>query len=84
MTKIQLRFSETSFTEEKIDSDTVLDLDEEDKTAILSFAPYVDQIRRRSAQRQARSIIRTGFRLANGNIIGRQFQVPPTSSKLFN
>lgn len=75
MAKIQLRFVETTFSEEKIDSDTILDLDEETKSAVLSFAPYVDQIRRMAGQRQARSIIRSGFRLANGNLIGRQFRL---------
>ncbi|MFQ5977875.1 MAG: hypothetical protein ACE5OZ_07095 [Candidatus Heimdallarchaeota archaeon] len=70
---VRLVFVETQFVGGKTEGDIILDLDEEDHKAVLTFAPHIGGILKRTAIRQARSIVKTGFLLASGVRIGQGF-----------
>ena len=57
--------------ESSTDSATaVLSIDEANGKAILTFAPGANLVERRTAQRQASSICKTGYLLSNGERVG--------------
>ena len=68
-------FVESKFVEGKKSDGITLDLDEQKQIAILYFEERVSNILKRTAIRQARSIVKTGFLLASGARIGQDFQL---------
>ena len=74
-TNVRLVFVETHFTVGKTEGDIILDLDEQNQKAILTFAPGVGSLLKRTVIRQARSIVKTGFLLASGARIGQGFHL---------
>jgi len=72
---IRLGFVDTRFIEEKKEGDASLSLNEDTEKAILTFPPYIGQILKRAAIRQARSITKSGFLLSNGARVGMGFHL---------
>ncbi|MFQ5978259.1 MAG: hypothetical protein ACXAB4_06585 [Candidatus Hodarchaeales archaeon] len=67
---VRLTFTDTGFVEDKAEGTGYLDLDESNQSAVLSFTPEAGLVVKRMAQRQARSICKTGFQLRSGSRIG--------------
>lgn len=64
-------FIETSNTDVTSDALAVLAIDESNMKANLSFSADANLIERRTAKRQAQSILKTGFLTQDGKRIGR-------------
>ncbi|MHA2271692.1 MAG: hypothetical protein ACXACI_07505 [Candidatus Hodarchaeales archaeon] len=72
---VRLTFMETGFMEDKGEGEAYLDLDEENQKAVLSFTPAAGLVKKRMAQRQARSICATGFQLRSGGRLGAGYSL---------
>lgn len=72
---IKLVYKDKLFVEsqssEATDSLAELTIDESNMIATLSFSGNANLIERRTAKRQAQSILKTGFLLSNGKRVGR-------------
>lgn len=80
---VRLIFKDRSFSEGREEAgDAVLILDETTNTAKLEYSPDAGLIIRRTARRQADSIIRSGFLLANGKRIGLGFSLIDEEEKI--
>ena len=64
-------FVETSNTDVTSDALAVLEIDESNMKANLSFSNDANLVERRTAKRQAQSILKTGFLTQTGKRIGR-------------
>ncbi|OLS25937.1 MAG: hypothetical protein HeimC3_12110 [Candidatus Heimdallarchaeota archaeon LC_3] len=65
-------FVETSNTETTGDTLATLSIDESNMVASLSFSNDANLIERRTAKRQANSILKTGFLLSDGKRVGKE------------
>ena len=69
---VDLVYKEKEFVESKTDGEAYLEIDDVNKKATLTFAPGASLITKRTAQRQARGICKTGLLLSNGHRVGEQ------------
>ena len=72
---IKLLYRDKIFTEPKDEKDTagaiaVLELNESTQKAVLTYTPDVGLIDKRTSQRQAQSICKTGFQLESAKRVG--------------
>lgn len=80
---VRLVFKNMSFTEGREETgDAVLILDEATQSGKLDYSPETSLILRRTARRQAESICKSGFLLANGKRIGAGFALIDEEEKI--
>ena len=73
---VRLVFKERNFSEGREEAgEAVLILDEATQTARLEYSADAGLVTRRTARRQAESIAKSGFLLANGKRIGGNFSL---------
>lgn len=68
-------FEETSEKTDTSDVNAILEIDDANQKATLTYSPDAGLIDKRTAQRQAQGICKTGFMLANGQRVGVQCEL---------
>ena len=86
---VKLLYKDKIFVEPDSEQDTagaiaVLEINESTGKAVLTFTPDAGLIDKRTSQRQAQSICKTGFTISNGKRVGVHCELTISSSEVIS